>query len=493
MIGNSLPEYIFIRLCIYLLHYIAVLSILYSTVLLLLKQDDYRVSRLLEYYFLAETLFFALIYLPRRYSLQHAAVHPKTLSRDARQELFRQCYDTIPDPQQYLSKWFKHAPISQIKRENVKEFYCWAFLNKDKYSAEDEEELEEYVVKMEKLLGRSLDPGKGTATCLRLTIDRVNMLHRSLTWNLCVSIVDTITHIRLLAHSFQFHRLQTSRFFTVFPFRPLTLFSSHKTPAKTSTYWYRPHTSKSRLPILFIHGVGIGLYPYINFLAEINQAHDDSEGEVGIIAIEIMAISFRITNPIPEKDDMCGEILSILKKHGWDKVVLISHSYGSVVSTQMLRTPEIASKIGPMILIDPVSFLLHVPDVAYNFTCRQPKRAPEYQLWYFASMDMGVAHTLSRRFFWSENILWKEDLKDRLVTVVLSGKDSITDTEAVGRYLKDSSHMSKGDQEWKKETWKGSKLDVMWFQELDHAQVFDSKVYRDCLMKPIKAYCSLGR
>ncbi|KAI0244982.1 hypothetical protein BJV78DRAFT_1287169 [Lactifluus subvellereus] len=36
------------------------------------------------------------------------------------------------------------------------------------------------------------------------------------------------------------------------------------------------------------------------------------------------------------------------------------------------------------LLIDPIPFLLHYPTVAYNFVYRQPRRANEWQLWYFA-------------------------------------------------------------------------------------------------------------
>lgn len=47
-----------------------------------------------------------------------------------------------------------------------------------------DEELEEYIAEMEKLLGRKLEPGRGNAQCLRLTLDKVEMLHRSLIWYL---------------------------------------------------------------------------------------------------------------------------------------------------------------------------------------------------------------------------------------------------------------------------------------------------------------------
>lgn len=42
-------------------------------------------------------------------------------------------------------------------------------------------------------------------------------------------------------------------------------------------------------------------------------------------------------------------------------------SYRSVITTHLLHMPQIAQNIGPMLFIDPVSFLLHLPDVAYNF------------------------------------------------------------------------------------------------------------------------------
>ena len=223
-------------------------------------------------------------------------------------------------------------------------------------------------------------------------------------------MVDTITCVSMRWQGFQFHRLPYRLFFTVFPLRPLTLLSRQPTPAKKTTYWYRPHTSKTRLPVLFIHGIGIGLYPYVNFFAQINQKDGSSaqDGEIGIIAIEMMPVSFRLTSPALEKDEMCDEIHKILEKHGWDRVVLVSHSYGtvdpyhnvlmvetdeilgSVISTHLLHNSKTSQLCGPVFLIDPVSILLHLPDVAYNFTCRKPRRANEHQL-YCKSYETGLA------------------------------------------------------------------------------------------------------
>ncbi|TKA66499.1 hypothetical protein B0A49_06634 [Cryomyces minteri] len=493
MIGNSLGAYCFIKGCIYLLQSVTPLSILCFVSTSITGPSSNPAVLALQIWAVAETVFFIFIYLPRKRFLQKPASHPTDLSRDDRRELFRRCQETISEPETYLVKWFKGAPIEEIKRDNVKEFYCWAFLNRDAWGPEDDEELEGYADATEKMLGRKLEPGRGSARALRLTLDEVTMsTHRSLLWYLCIGVVDTLTSVCMLRW-FHFHSLPYRRFFTVFPFRPLLLFSTHRTPGKTVTYWHRQHNSPTHLPVLFVHGIGIGLYPYVNFLSEIDE-------DIGVIAVEIMPVSFRITSEALQREAMCQEVLAIVRQHGWDRFILVSHSYGSIISTHLLSHQSIAPLIGPVVLLDPVSFLLHLPDVAYNFTCRLPKRANEHQLYYFASMDMGVSHTLFRRFFWSENILWKADLGDRRLTVVLGGKDLIVDTTAVGRYLTQpdrpasfsSQSLEKAgngaDEEWKHRRWTGKGIDLLWFEDLDHAQVFDSRRDRGRVIGVIEAY-----
>jgi hypothetical protein len=273
-----------------------------------------------------------------------------------------------------------------------------------------------------------------------------------------------------------------------------------------------------------------------------------TDDQVGIIAIEIMPISFRITHSALRSDEMGDEIQAILKHHEFDKPILVSHSYGTVIATQLLKSPLLADHIGPIVLIDPISVLLHLPDVAYNFTRRKPRRANEHQLYYFASMDMGVSHSLSRCFFWSENILWKHDIADRLVTISLAEQDLIVDTKAVANYLSThndevaaekrgshggtangsvsngtltarkpdsriphpitngqvkssisnaiaSRHVGDGSlgpsfdaDDWKRRRWVGEGLDVLWFSGLDHAQVFDTARTRDPLIEAIAEY-----
>ena len=103
---------------------------------------------------------------------------------------------------------------------------------------------------------------------------------------------------------------------------------------------------------------------------------------------------------------------------------------------------------------------------------------------------MGVSHTLARRFFWSENILWKEDVQGRNVTVSFGGKDLIVDTEIVGAYIAGADKKSQETGSWKESAWKGEGLDLLWFRDLDHAQVFDRRTTRRSLVKVVRAYCA---
>ena len=86
--------------------------------------------------------------------------------------------------------------------------------------------------------------------------------------------------------------------------------------------------------------------------------------------------------------------------------------------------------------------------------------------------------------------MWKEDLRNHRATVVLGGKDLIVDTKTVRAYFTDG-----GGGAWEKESgsmqiWKGDGLDVLWFSDLDHAQVFDRKCTRARLTEIVKGYCA---
>ncbi|KAI0647630.1 Alpha/Beta hydrolase protein [Trametes meyenii] len=464
MMGRSPLEYVFIRLSILSLRLIAPLSFLY--IFYSCYHGRFFYSRWLGVYAFAEAAFYLL-----------AARHPPLPSREQREALFAKCFARVADSQQ-ASGWFFSNMLGGIKRDNMVEWLLWALFGSHREGMKEEwaEELQGYVHKMEGLIGRKMDEGwDHTVRCMKVSLDPVDMVHRPLLWYSIVAMIDTITAVTLMRHGFR--HFTSSRYATCFPPRTFTAFSN-KAPHPDLVYWMRPHRSTTKDPIFVLHGIGIGLWPYAPFLADLVKADPD----VGIIAIENLSISMRISPPPLTREAMLESILELLDAHGLDRVIVVGHSYGTVVAAHILRDPKLSARVSAWLLIDPIPFLLHLPAVAYNFVYRPPRTANEWQLWYFASRDPDIARALARHFFWAENILWKEDLAGKEVAVVLSGKDQILDAAEVRRYLTDEED---GEIRFR---WKTAGLEVLYYSDLDHSQVLDTPARRRPMVDIIQRF-----
>ena len=86
------------------------------------------------------------------------------------------------DHERYIEKWFLGNPVATIKRDNIKEFFRWAFFDSAIFEPECDDEIDDYVAKLELQLGSKFETGRADVKCIRLTLDKVQALHRSLTW-----------------------------------------------------------------------------------------------------------------------------------------------------------------------------------------------------------------------------------------------------------------------------------------------------------------------
>ncbi|POS68920.1 hypothetical protein DHEL01_v212686 [Diaporthe helianthi] len=482
-----------------------------------------------------ESIFALFIWRPYTKRLEEPARHPPLSSAAERRALFERCMTTVPSFETYFRMWFLGAELSDIRRENIREFLLWAFFDVEsrsdmqKHTSRDDDEygaeVDQYIARIENLWGRPFASGRGSAKCLRLTIDSIETKYRTVWWYAIVALLDIITHVVLLLNGFEYYAQSRDR--SVFPPRIQQRFASRRSSAGSLSYWHREHKSDG-LPVVFFHGIGLGLWPYLRFLKEMCAIHGNGRGQTGIIAVEVLPVCFRLTDPPLEKETFIRELEKILHHHTWERFTLVSHSYGSTLSTHAIRSPELREKIPAVVLIDPVSILLHLPDVAYNFTRRQPKTAIELLLWYFASTDPGVAHCLGRHFFWRDNAIWADELTGRntskgsrgngygnlrQVAVCLAGFDFIVDSHNIARYLTEGDReilsvglqgeqarcevpgtqtagISGTDDEHRPSV--GSGIDVLWFHDKDHAQVFGSGRERGRIVAVIQDYCKVN-
>ncbi|KAJ3753095.1 hypothetical protein EV360DRAFT_97159 [Lentinula raphanica] len=525
MLGRTLHEHIFILISIALLRLVAPASFLYLFLCLYTRSlaINHLAHPLIFPIALLEVSFYLLVYIPRKGVLQKATYTAPPLTPEQRHALFLRCSQhvsfssTSSAPSALTSTyplgWFS-SPV--LKRENLIEWILWALFSCDPSHPHVEDswkdEINAYVARVEEILDRKVEAGKEIKTkALRLTLDEVKMVHRPLIWYMIVALVDFVTSAKLYSLGFRQYapsnqlplRLRNIISPGIFPPRFFSVFAQ-PSPSATEyfSYWYRPHRASDRDPIVFIHGIGIGLHPYTAFIQDLVRLDPNQ----GILLVELLPISMHIcssstsdppTPAMPPRREMLDALYRTMHSLGMSHAVLAAHSYGTPPANE-LHPPK--PTFTSYLLIDPIPFLLHLPDVAFNFLYRVPKRANEWQLWYFASRDPDIAFTLGRCFFWTENILWKEDLDEKIkFAVVLSGKDQIVPAPLVRRYLT-------GEDEVK-HLWSSSSasysaansvtdkpvidLEVIYNPDLDHAMVFDTKERRRDMVDVLNRFTRL--
>ncbi|CAE6340521.1 unnamed protein product [Rhizoctonia solani] len=488
LIGTSELERIVILACIWATRSVTPISFFHILCSALWSSYPLRSIHVLTAYALLESSFYLFIFLPRKAHLQKPATHPPPPTSEKRHELFTRCLSHLTDTKSF-KQWFLDTS-AEIRRENVIEWLKWGFFAGETCDGEkrekQEREIEEYLAALERALGETFPPGYNPELkSIRTTLDDIVIYHRPVVWYLVVCVVEMCSSAVL--HHFGF--IHYSSRVPIFPPRPHTLFSS-TSPSTQLSYWYKPGSNdKQPTPFLFLHGIGIGLFPYVPLLLSYSTTHPNTP----IVVPELLSISGRITRPPLSPHEFLSALESIFQHHNIQTYNLAAHSYGTSLASLLIRAPSPLSKPHSVTLLDPIPILLHLPSVARNFLYRKPQRANEHEIYFFACTDMGVAHALARHFFWTECVLWKEDLdavRDdgtgaARVAVILSGDDIIVDSPAVWTYL---TKLPPPSLECVKPgpfvlpvphpdslvptVCEGGNIEVYYFGGLDHAQMF---------------------
>ena len=74
------------------------------------------------------------------------------------------------------------------------------------------------------------------------------------------------------------------------------------------------------------------------------------------------------------------------------------------------------------------------------------------------------------------------------MAVVLAGKDVIVDTKVIGAYLTGADYWPPDTGNWENGIWKGDGLDILWFQDLDHGEVFSGRRTRKTLVDIVRRF-----
>ncbi|KAK8066185.1 hypothetical protein PG997_012932 [Apiospora hydei] len=459
-----------------------------------LKGISHPVSIVIEVYGLIEILWYFIWFLPFKARLQRPGMPMSPTTRAQRKKLIANILKNVPDVRLFVRKWFCYAHIDQIYRDNVKDWLAWALFARDSkdLSPEEWDELDEYVDEAQEVAGLDLPPGRADGKPMRLNLEPVEMYHRPLLWYFFMSFTEVACWAFLAVKGFTFYRQPRGTFFSIFPFRPMTLLAPKASASDEFSYFCRPHRSKTHRPVLFVHGIGIGVPTYMTWLPSIPK-------DIGVIAVEIINASNRICPEGVHPSVFARAVAKILRQQKIDDFVFVSHSYGTFMARPLLKHPKVGPKMNSMILCDPVAILMHLPNVAYNITRRVSVTTPEIEIDFGAGRDPMIAHTVCRRLHWPEHILFREDMAGRRTTAVVAGRDCVLDGPAVASYMyygkvDQTSHADLKELEKTWDTWTGrGDIELMYLPDRDHGQSLLLPKLAKRICEAIATYCDMSK
>eukprot|EP00198_Chlamydomonas_reinhardtii_P004124 XP_001693460.1 predicted protein [Chlamydomonas reinhardtii] len=208
-------------------------------------------------------------------------------------------------------------------------------------------------------------------------------------------------------------------------------------------------------PLVFLHGIGLGLTPYVRMLGRLVAG---AAGRRAVYAVQYKHVSMRLTTRIPAPHEVAADVGAFLMREGVTRMSVLAHSYGTLVASALNKAaaanPAAAPAITRLTLVDPVCFAMFLPHLVRNAIYQQPvvaaaTAAEAAAAPAAASVGGGLLRqllkglvvaefhcsvALRRRLDWTTVNLWPSELPANS-TIVLSGRDNLVPVAEVRQIL----------------------------------------------------------
>lgn len=353
-----------------------------------------------------------------------------------------------------------HTNSSMFCKEDLLEFFTWAFFDKRYVELKEDWEREELTKIFEMLSSRygfvyqsytNNDSNHVRMKPKCMTLEKCKPLHRPLALYGLFFVIRMTGYLVLYLKGFRRYTIDA----------PVPVEGGH-CKRKMLCYWLldKPRHDKDHpsTPILFFHGIApAGLSFYIPMLLK-SIVGDGSNHNRPIFLFENLPITCSLVfNALTEEETIFCVDKALLRHEFIDlqrnNMILVGHSFGSFQSTWLLKSPLLSKNIQKVILLDPVSILLSEPDVVTNFLYKRTADAFDnnrikgeggsvsysfvellnrLKIRLLASSELGIEWYLRRNFAWYNSELWIEDIrKGTEISVFVSELDEIIDPEKV--------------------------------------------------------------
>ncbi|DBA73278.1 hypothetical protein WJX77_005167 [Trebouxia sp. C0004] len=344
--------------------------------------------------------------------------------------------------QDFITGWFHGAPYEHIHRGNVLDFVAYGFYSKrpQDLSPKTQASSERFVNEVEKRWGVKFPEGRNPDLKFMAHLwEPLRVFHKPLLVHMISETWGMGMHMYLRAIGFKHAIMGGMSYWVRLPTSgPLGSDSSPNLMHESADESSQQELSLTR-PIVFLHGVGLGLTPYIHFMRMLFAATSSHP----MIVLEFRHVSMRLCFRASEVDHAAHAVAAIVQQQGFKEACIVGHSFGTFVASRLCQLHP--SLVQSLLIIDPVCMLTCCPQLLHSFVYKVP-------VWglnlltplglmdlarFVCSRDLIIAETFCRKFCWHSLMLWPEDMP-KATTISLSANDDLVPNDLVVAQLEAS-------------------------------------------------------
>lgn len=201
------------------------------------------------------------------------------------------------------------------------------------------------------------------------------------------------------------------------------------------TYWKRgPRRDvqpadevAGQVPLVFVHGLGVGLVPYYFFLYRLSKRHS---GDFFVPEFPFLAMA--PWENVPSAREVIAQIQDMLTANGHTAAHFVGHSFGAVICSWVLKMSP--GSMVFMTLMDPANFLIMKSDCLCDVLYGAPQSCFEIVIQWFGFSELFTLNLLCRNIFWEQSSMWPEEIQVPCV-IELAGDDHVVSSLFVRRML----------------------------------------------------------
>ncbi|KAJ9078576.1 hypothetical protein DSO57_1005419 [Entomophthora muscae] len=316
-------------------------------------------------------------------------------------------------PKTSIAGWFVPNLAQNISRDDVRFWFSWARYGKplDELTPSERQEADLFVKRVEDKSGpcQSESRRDGPGDTVVTNLSPVATQHKPLVFYIVAYLIQGLGNCILFSMGFQRIHLQETNM----------------------NYWFYEPTSeaKDQAPIFFLHGIGLGLFPYTKQLYDLKTKHPQRI----ILAIELPYISMIPVSRPHSVDTTIQAIDTIFGNHNIKACSWLCHSFGTFVAAWLVTyRPHYFSQLS---MVDPVCFASWESDLMHNFFHTKSTSLVQRITHYFLARDIFLAFSVQRFFYWHQSVMLPENITFP-TTVFLCEHDFLINSKAVQAYLK---------------------------------------------------------